>query len=156
MAIKSLIDNLPKFLYIRAEDFDAGSAVVNTGVSPIGNNIIRITGIDWSVTSAGVTSLSQMAADSVGELTLSAGDNELGYDEANMIWTRREALAVTTSGAVLIPASGQETFSPFYCALGQLTLNVVWFAVTAVNARISYDVVAVSELDLLRLIQNRG
>jgi len=157
MSKTSLIDSLPKYLYIRAEDFDTNLAIVNTGVSPIGSNIIRVTGLDWSAGAAAVASTAAIAADQTCTITLSAGSvAETGYDDPNLIWTQRAGYAFTTSGASLVPCSGQVTFTPYYVALPTMCLFVSWGVVAAVDARISYDIVAVSELDLLRLIQVRG
>ncbi len=153
----SLIDSLPKFMYIRAEDFDSNIAIINTGVSPVGSNIIRVTGIDWSVTPTSLASTAAIATDQTFVISLSAGSvPEAGYDDPNLIWTQSAGFAFTTSGSSLFPCSGQVTFTPFYIALPTMCLFVSWGVVVAVNARIAYDIVAVSELDLLRLIQVRG
>ena len=153
---RSITEVLPKYLYVADASFAAGVAVINTGISPIGNTILRITGFDWSLTSANTATASAVAADTQYIMSLSAGSQETTYAETNLIYQHQQALLFTTSGKGLVQCSGQVTFEPYYCALSTLTAFIAWGAIGSMNMRIRYENVGVSELDLLRLMQTRG
>ena len=153
---QKLMDALPKYMYLREADFNGGSAQINTGVSPIGNTIIRIMGFSYSLLASDIDVIKGIAGDAKGQISLAAGDDPgYGYDESNLIFIHSQALLFTTSGMAVVDTSGDFVFEPFYCALPTLSVYVDWMGVAKANIRIKYENVAVSELDLLRLMQGR-
>jgi hypothetical protein len=149
---KNMVEALPRYLYVGTGDFTANVASLSTGISTVGNQVMKVIGFDWQT-----VTVENVAADAFGLLSLTAGSSISNlYVNPETIYVHSISVPLTTSGSPVIPTSGSIRLAePFYVVLGQISVYCLWFGVGSCSMRIHYENEAVSELDLLRMIQSQ-